>query len=88
MELVKNEKGVTLIEVLAAIVILMIILGSVMNFFPQIGFVNKSNEEKAEAINTAKLILHNWQNDSNVKNFLKTPSDTAALTYQPQSITD
>ena len=46
MKLVENEKGLTLIEVLASIVILSIILVSIMNFFPQMGLMNKTNARK------------------------------------------
>jgi prepilin-type N-terminal cleavage/methylation domain-containing protein len=70
MENTQNEKGVTLIEVLASIVILSIILMSVMKFFPQMGFMNKQNEDKTQAINIAKEILINWQESSEVKWFL------------------
>ncbi|MDP4156096.1 MAG: prepilin-type N-terminal cleavage/methylation domain-containing protein [Bacillota bacterium] len=71
MELVKNDRGVTLVEILAAVVILAIVLGSIMNFFPQLGFLNGQNQEKAQAVSTAKQILIEWQNDNGVHNFLK-----------------
>lgn len=69
MKYIKNEKGITLVEVLAAIVILSIVLGSVMNFFPQIATVNKVNEDKSKAISLAKQELIKWQTDG--KAFLK-----------------
>ncbi len=77
MKLVRNEKGVTLIEILAAVVILSIILVSLMNFFPQMGFINKLNGEKSQAINTAKQVLIDWQNDNGVEAFLK--GDSSAI---------
>lgn len=82
MKLVKNDRGVTLVEVLAAVVILAIVLGSIMNFFPQLGFINVQNQEKAQAVNTAKQVLIDWQDDGAVQDFLKT-SQTAALPVQP-----
>jgi prepilin-type N-terminal cleavage/methylation domain-containing protein len=81
MKYIKNEKGVTLIEVLAAIVILSIILGSIMNFFPQMGLINKINGDKAQAVNTAKKVLIELQGSSEVKNYLDNPS-----TIEPPSI--
>ncbi|AZU63512.1 prepilin-type N-terminal cleavage/methylation domain-containing protein [Neobacillus mesonae] len=70
MELLKNQKGVTLVEVLASIVILSIILISIMGFFPQMGLMNKQNEEKSQAINIAKEILVGWQESNEVKTFI------------------
>nr|WP_162200622.1 type II secretion system protein [Mesobacillus campisalis] len=60
-----------MVEVLAAIAILSIILVSVMNIFPQMGMMNKQNEEKAQAVNTAKLLLSEWKSDEKVLNALK-----------------
>ena len=82
MKLVRNEKGVTLIEVLATVVILSIILVSVMNFFPQVGLINNVNGEKSQAISTAKQVLIDWQNDSGVEAFLKGDS-SAIIALQP-----
>lgn len=78
MILIKNEKGVTLIEVLVAVVILSIILGTIMNFFPQMGLMNKGNVDKSQAINTSKQELIKWQNDGGVQNFLAS-NGTGAL---------
>lgn len=77
MKLARNEKGVTLIEVLAAVVILSIVLVSLMNFFPQMSLINKVNSEKSQAINTAKQILIDWKNDKGVEDFLK--GDSSAI---------
>ena len=41
-----------------------------MGIFPQMGFMNKQNESKANAINTAKDLLVAWQSSSKVENFL------------------
>lgn len=70
MESLKNEKGITLIEVILAMALLSIVLISFMNIFPQMGFMNKHNEDKAQAINTAKEVLVNWQNAQDIKDFL------------------
>ncbi|WP_404329434.1 prepilin-type N-terminal cleavage/methylation domain-containing protein [Mesobacillus maritimus] len=71
MKTIRNERGITLIEVLAAMAILSIILISIMNFFPQMGMINNHNKEKAQAINTAKLLLNEWKLDSNLIAALK-----------------
>ena len=71
MKVIQNNKGVTLVEVLAAMAILSIILISIMNIFPQMGMMNKQNEEKAQGINTAKQLLIEWSNKDEVKNALK-----------------
>ncbi|WP_312470999.1 type II secretion system protein [Neobacillus sp.] len=80
MELLKNEKGLTLIEVLLSIVILSMILLSIMSMFPQMGFVNKQNEDKAQAINMAKEILVNWQESNEVKTFIEKPDHITGFT--------
>lgn len=57
-----NQKGTTLVEVLLSIVILTIVLTSIMNFFPQMGMINKQNENKTQAISLAKKVLiEEWQ---------------------------
>lgn len=57
----QNQKGMTLIEVLLSIVILTIILGTVIKFFPQMGMMNKQNETKQQAVNLAKKELMYWK---------------------------
>ncbi|MCQ6273511.1 prepilin-type N-terminal cleavage/methylation domain-containing protein [Bacillus sp. V3B] len=64
-----NQKGVTLLEVLLSIVILTIILVSIMNLLPQMGFMNKQNEDKQQAINLAKKELIYWQGTLESSNF-------------------
>lgn len=57
----RNQRGLTLIEVLLSIVILSIILGTFMKFFPQMGLMNKQNETKQQAVNLAKKELMYWK---------------------------
>jgi prepilin-type N-terminal cleavage/methylation domain-containing protein len=70
MKIIRCEKGVTLIEVLLALVLLSSILLTTMRFFPQMGLLNTQNENKAQANNISKEILINWQESSDVKWFL------------------
>ncbi|MEH7249918.1 prepilin-type N-terminal cleavage/methylation domain-containing protein [Neobacillus niacini] len=86
MEILKNEKGVTLLEVLLAMAILSIVLISFMNMFPQMGMMNKKNEEKTQAINTAKEILIDWQESVKVKEFITRSDRTVGFT--PNNVTD
>jgi prepilin-type N-terminal cleavage/methylation domain-containing protein len=79
MEILKNEKGVTLLEVLISMAILSIILISFMNFFPQMGFINKQNEDKVQAINLAKDILIKWQDSHDVSGFLVNSTETTGF---------
>jgi prepilin-type N-terminal cleavage/methylation domain-containing protein len=79
MKVVQDNKGVTLVEVLAAMAILSIILISIMNIFPQMGMMNKQNEEKSQGINTAKQLLIEWSNKDEVKNALKLDDPSARL---------
>lgn len=85
MESIRNEKGVTLIEVLVSIVILSLVFMSFISFFPQMGLVNKQNIDKNQAINMAKEILINWQESSDVKWFLvKTDNVTGFTSTDPK----
>lgn len=52
----KSEKGLTLIEVLASIVLLSIVIVSFLSLFPQITNFNKSTEENLQAAATAKEV--------------------------------
>ncbi|MFJ8235054.1 prepilin-type N-terminal cleavage/methylation domain-containing protein [Ureibacillus sp. NPDC094379] len=71
-----NEKGVTLIEVIASIVILTVVLISFLNFFPQMGKTNNYNGDKQQAINLAGTELSFWQNElNNNTEFIKTQSN-------------
>lgn len=57
-----NEKGVTLIEIIASIAIISIMLVTVMNFFPQMAKVNQLNIKKNQGVNLVKNELLYWQN--------------------------
>lgn len=70
MKRLRNENGVTLIEVLVAMTILAIILISIMMIFPQMGMMNKFNIDKTQAMNSAKEILVKWSESSTVQTFL------------------
>lgn len=71
---IKNERGLTLLEVLLSIVILTIVLVSVMKFFPQMGMMNTQNQEKLESMNLTKKVLIDWQNRDDIKHLLKDES--------------
>lgn len=55
-KLLKNEKGLTLIEVLASIVLLSIVIVSFLSLFPQISNFNESTEENLQAAAVAKEV--------------------------------
>jgi prepilin-type N-terminal cleavage/methylation domain-containing protein len=76
-----SEKGLTLVEILVSIVLLSIIFLSIIKFFPQMGFLNKENENKTIAINYVKEILNQWQNSNDVVNFLKNPTTVSLYGY-------
>lgn len=54
MRALKNEKGLTLIEVLAALVILSIVLVGIMTVFPQMTLFNAKTEAKLNTMNLAR----------------------------------
>jgi len=66
MNAVRKEHGMTLIEVLAAMTILAIILLSLMNIFPQMGMMNKHNDDKTQAVNLAKQYLNVWKSKKQI----------------------
>ncbi|WP_175990186.1 prepilin-type N-terminal cleavage/methylation domain-containing protein [Bacillus sp. Marseille-Q1617] len=68
--MVVNEKGVTLIEILAAVTILSIILVSIFRLFPQVGMMNQQNELKIKGMHMAKGVLVEWSDRSDVRSFL------------------
>lgn len=78
--ILRSQKGVTLLEVLLSIVILTIILASIMNFFPQMGLMNKLNVEKIQGVNLANEVLLDWQN-VDFRNFLNHPSKDVIPEY-------
>jgi prepilin-type N-terminal cleavage/methylation domain-containing protein len=71
----KNEKGVTLVELLAAMMILSVILLSIVQFFPQIGRMNQHNDVKTKGLNLAKEVLVQWTHSEKVISFLDNPDD-------------
>jgi prepilin-type N-terminal cleavage/methylation domain-containing protein len=80
-----NEKGLTLVEILAAITILSIIVVSILSFFPQVGMMNQQNDVKTKGINVAKKILAQWTIDEKgeIADFLQVPNSTdAPYSYQ------
>ena len=71
--MIRNEKGITLIEVLLSMAILSIVLLSIVNFFPQMGMMNQYNGDKAVGVNTAKQYLVEWKDSNEVIEFLRYP---------------
>ncbi|MGR3765906.1 PulJ/GspJ family protein [Rossellomorea sp. NS-SX7] len=73
--MLENEKGLTLVEILAATSILSIIVVSILSFFPQVGMMNQQNDDKTKGINVAKKILAEWTIDENdeIAVFLEDP---------------
>jgi prepilin-type N-terminal cleavage/methylation domain-containing protein len=79
--MIRDEKGLTLIEVLISIVILTLIFLSIMNFFPQMSFINKENEDKSKAVNYANELLIEWKTSVNVKDCVKNNNCTSLPSY-------
>lgn len=73
LKLALNQDGISLLEVLISISILTLILVSIMNIFPQMGFLNQKNETKLQGMNTAKQVLVEWQVKTDVINYLRNP---------------
>ena len=59
----KDEKGMTLVEVLAALVILGIVFVGFMTIFPQMSNFNSKTEAKLETMNLVKKELDFWKNN-------------------------
>lgn len=59
----KNEKGMTLVEVLAALIILVLVITVFLQFLPQLATTNKKNVEKNQAINLAEVELLHWKDE-------------------------
>ncbi|MGG0667475.1 type II secretion system protein [Lederbergia citrisecunda] len=59
-----NEKGMTLVEILAALVILGIVFIGFMTIFPQMTNFNEKTESKLSAMNEARVHLDNFKNSS------------------------
>lgn len=73
-----EEKGLTLLEVLLSIVLLVIVLTSFASFFTQSAMFVKKNEDKLSTTQTAQQIV-NQVEVSLSKNDVKTSSECAAL---------
>lgn len=58
---IANEKGLTLVEILAALVILGIVFVGFMTIFPQMTSFNEKTGDKLEAMNLAKMKLEDLQ---------------------------
>ncbi|MEY9975830.1 hypothetical protein [Lysinibacillus sp. RC79] len=93
---VLNERGISLVEVVASIVILAIILISIVNFLPQMGKKNNQNEDKQVAVNLASKELSYWQStlQGDFNSLLANPDATFSfiesgdtLTYDSDTIT-
>ncbi|MCS1391339.1 type II secretion system protein [Lysinibacillus boronitolerans] len=93
---VLNERGISLIEVVASIVLLAIILVSIINLLPQMGKKNNQNEDKQIAVNLASKELAYWQSalQSDFNTLLANPNGTFSfikpddkLTYDNDTIT-
>lgn len=59
-----NQKGLTLIEILAAVVILMIVIVGFLGFFSQAISHSRITEDKLTAINLAEKVLSERKNSS------------------------
>lgn len=59
----QNNKGITLIELLAAIVLIGILVTSFLVFFPQVSISNVKTQEKLTGVNLAKEWLVKAQNN-------------------------
>src|SRR5690606_8426929 len=75
-----DEKGITLVEVLVSVVLLMLVLTIFMQFLPQMAMTNQKNVEKNQAVNLAKEELFYWQNELNDESELEIFKNTAHAT--------
>jgi len=57
-----NEKGMTLVEILAALVILGIVFIGFMTIFPQMTNFNEKTGRKLSAMNEARVLLDDYKN--------------------------
>jgi len=70
LQYIKNNKGISLIEILLSIVILGILIASLITFFPQASQSTNETDKKLTSINIAKEWLVQAQNSTEVKSFL------------------
>lgn len=61
LNIFRNEKGLTLVEVLAALTIIGIIVVGLLFIFPQMTKFNDKTNSKLEAMNLAKMELYELQ---------------------------
>ncbi|WP_187118816.1 type IV pilus modification PilV family protein [Bacillus marasmi] len=85
MIIIRSQKGVTLIEVIASITILSIVFISIINFFPQMGLMNTQNEEKIEGVNYTKQLLVKWKNSEEVRELVPDKLENLAKTKENSS---
>ncbi|MDF2606474.1 MAG: prepilin-type N-terminal cleavage/methylation protein [Bacillales bacterium] len=78
-KLLRNQNGVSLVEILAALTILGIIFVSFLSFFPQASKSSNKTGEMLTAVNLAKEKLVTIQNDNNIKSLLKTNSPSSSI---------
>lgn len=75
--LINNESGISLMEVIASIVIITFILISFIKIFPLMELKNNQNEDKQSGVNLVKSELNYW------KNLIETSNDFNAFLQQP-----
>lgn len=75
--LIKNERGISLVEILAAVVILGIVLVSVMTFFTQSAKFTASNHETLTAVQVGEEVVAK----------VRTIKSLTELTVSPQKFT-
>ena len=59
--LIRNDKGVTLIELLASIVILSIVIIGFLSFFPQTLLLSTKVEDRLTGLNVAEEVLNEYK---------------------------
>ena len=80
----QNEKGMTLVEILAALVILGIVFIGFMSVFPQMTLFNAKTKDKLETMNLAKQELVELQESNHLlfdKSFFELTSDYERYIY-------
>lgn len=65
-----NEKGMTLLELLLAMTILMIVITVFFQFFSQSASFNNKNEKKLKAINLARETISEIKESTNIDQFI------------------
>jgi len=75
----KNDRGMTLVEVLAALVILGIVFVGIMTIFPQMSLFNAKTEDKLKTMNLAKRELASLEDISDLSDKLKESVDDIKL---------